>query len=244
MSANLSSINSVWIVVPAAGYGERMGSNVPKQYLMMGNQCLLQHTLSSLFHVPDVQGIVVCLAADDEHFGKLPAACRAQVHTTQGGRTRADSVVQGLRYVLNHANAQTWVLVHDAARPLIHASDIKRLTDAVFNSGATGGILATPVQDTLKRADEYFGIEHTVSRDQLWHAQTPQLFRVGELLDALESAADQRNPAVTITDEASAMEQKGHEPLLVEALQPNFKITRSADLRLAQALLHTQDVTA
>lgn len=242
-----------WIVVPAAGFGERMGGETPKQYLTLGEQSMLQTTLNQLLQVPDVEGIVVVLSADDTLWPTVEAGENLRVHTTIGGDTRADSVVAGLQYVLDKCKPDTWVLVHDAARPLIHLSDVKRLSDAVYNSGAIGGILATPVQDTLKQADEYYCVERTVSRHDLWQAQTPQLFRVGELSQAMQSAIDadaavsdtqSDAPELAITDEASAMERSGQEPLLVEALQPNFKITRPVDLRIANALLNDEVLMA
>lgn len=227
----------LWIVVPAAGRGERMGSDIPKQYVMLGDQCMLQHTLSRLLSVPDAAGIVVTLSEDDQNWSMVASRADDRVHTTLGGKTRAGSVVAGLRYVLDQAPESTWVLVHDAARPLVSLSDIRRLTDTVYNNGAVGGILATPVQDTLKRADSYCCIEQTVSRNQLWQAQTPQLFRAGELLEALQSAAAADPSGHGITDESSAMESLGHEPQLVEALHPNLKVTRPADLLIASLLL-------
>ncbi len=226
----------LWVVVPAAGRGERMGSDIPKQYVMLGDQCMLQHTLSRLLPVPSVDGIVVTLAEDDQHWSMVAAGTDERVHTTPGGKTRADSVVAGLLYVLRRAPESTWVLVHDAARPLVSLSDIRRLTDTVYNSGAVGGILAIPVQDTLKRADSCCCIEQTVSRERLWQAQTPQMFRAGELLQALQSTAV-ASSGPGITDESSAMERLGHEPQLVEALQPNLKVTRPADLLIANLLL-------
>jgi 2-C-methyl-D-erythritol 4-phosphate cytidylyltransferase len=237
-----------WIVVPAAGFGERIGGNTPKQYLTLGENSVLQVTLSQLLKVPDVEGIVVVLAANDNLWSGVPASSDPRVHSCVGGGTRADSVVAGLEFVSKNAADNTWVFVHDAARPLIQLSDIQRLTDAVYNSGAVGGILAAQVQDTLKQADEYYCIERSVSRESLWQAQTPQLFKVGALLEALSSAlaknnendAGSDNPSMTITDEASAMEFAGHEPLLVEALQPNFKITRPVDLRIAAAILNDE----
>ncbi|MDB4223309.1 2-C-methyl-D-erythritol 4-phosphate cytidylyltransferase [Granulosicoccus sp.] len=232
-----------WIVVPAAGFGERIGGVTPKQYLTLGEQSVLQVTLSQLLQVPDVEGIVVVLAADDSLWSSVPASADPRIHTCIGGDTRADSVVAGLKYVSKKTPVDTWVFVHDAARPLIHLSDVQRLSDAVYNSGAVGGILAARVQDTLKQADEYYYIERSVSRESLWQAQTPQLFKVGALLDALQSALSNNesdDTSITVTDEASAMEYAGHEPLLVEALQPNFKITRPVDLRIATAILNDE----
>ena len=230
-----------WIVVPAAGFGERIGGDIPKQYLSLGEHSILQVTLSQLLQVPDVQGIVVVLAANDQMWSSIPASSDPRVHTCIGGASRADSVVAGLEYVSEKTPADTWVFVHDAARPLIQVSDVQRLTDAVYNSGAVGGILAARVQDTLKEADEYCCIERSVSRDDLWQAQTPQLFKAGALLEAMKSALaidDTIDASITITDEASAMEIAGHDPLLVEALEPNFKITRPVDLRIASAILN------
>jgi len=238
-----------WIVVPAAGFGERIGGDIPKQYLTLGEHSVLQITLSKLLLVPDVQGIVVVLAADDSLWSSVPASSDPRVHTCVGSDTRAESVVAGLEYVSDNAPVDSWVFVHDAARPLIHISDIQRLSDAVYNGGFVGGILAARVQDTLKQADEYYCIERSVSRESLWQAQTPQLFRVGSLLDALRSALfakkstdapEATDTSITITDEASAMEFAGHEPLLVEALEPNFKITRPVDLRIAAAILNDE----
>jgi len=235
-------MNNAWIVVPAAGVGERMGGSTPKQYLSLGDASVLQQTLQQLLKVPDVQGIVVVLSADDTLWSGLEAAEDPRVHTAIGGSTRAESVMAGLQFVLDNSSRETWVLVHDAARALIQLSDIQRLTDAVYNSGAVGGILGMPVQDTLKRADEYYCIEDTVDRQALWQAQTPQLFPVGSLHDAMTNALS--DSKVVVTDEASAMELAGQNPLLVEALQPNFKITRPVDLRIANALLNDEVLTA
>lgn len=241
-----------WIVVPAAGVGERMGGTTPKQYLNLNGRSVLEVTLERLLSVPSVEGIVVVLAADDARWLQVGVGRDPRIHQAMGGDTRASSVLSGLRVVMEHAAADTWVLVHDAARPLIHVSDVQRLTDAVCNSGAVGGILATPVHDTLKKADEYCCIERTVSRQNLWQAQTPQMFRVGQLHEALNSNGQVMPPSsvevtsrrALLTDEASAMEAMGHDPLLVEALRPNIKITRPVDLDIAKALLRNETEVA
>lgn len=229
-----------------------MGGTIPKQYLDLNGQSVLQTTMDRLLQVPDIDGIVVVLALDDSNWVTVDAGGDSRVHVATGGETRADSVLAGLRYVMNQVDSSAWVLVHDAARPLIQLSDIKRLTDAVCNSGAIGGILATPVHDTLKKADEYYCIERTVSRQHLWQAQTPQMFRVGQLFEALQSVGQLLEPhgdeaidrARSLTDEASAMEGLGHEPLLVEALHPNIKITRPVDLDVVRALLRVENLVA
>lgn len=227
----------LWVVVPAAGTGQRLGGEIAKQYQELDDVCMLQRTLDGVA-LPYVDKVVVVLAEDDEHWQTLDAASNAKVITTTGGQLRAHSVLKGIELMLEHAPDNTWVLVHDAARPLLAASDIKRLITAVYNSGAPGGLLATPVHDTLKRADEFAGAVETVIRSNLWQAQTPQMFRAGELRDALQSALQSHGESVT--DEASAMEFSGVQPLLVEALEPNFKITRPVDWALATALLQAK----
>ena len=212
--------------------------NLAKQYRSLDGITMLERSLDAMLAVPGVAGVVVVLGSDDMHWQTLEASRNKKVHTTKGGDIRAQSVRAGIEYVLHHARRDTWVMVHDAARPLVAASDIQRLISAVYNSGAPGGLLATPVHDTLKKADEYAGVVNTVERRNLWQAQTPQLFRTGPLHDALCSAL--ATNAAAVTDEASAMELAGHQPLLVEALQPNFKITRPVDWQLATALLQSQ----
>lgn len=231
----------LWIVVPAAGRGQRLGGKQPKQYQQLDGITLLERSLAAMLAVPGVQGVVVALSKDDNHWHTLELD-DARVHTVVGGDTRAASVLAGIDYVQQKAAAGVWVMVHDAARPLVAGSDIQRLINAVYNSGAIGGLLATPVQDTLKKADEYAGSTQTIERVDLWQAQTPQLFRAEQLQLALSSAMQSHPEA--ITDEASAMELAGHQPLLVEALEPNLKITRALDWELASALLQSRRLSA
>jgi 2-C-methyl-D-erythritol 4-phosphate cytidylyltransferase len=232
---------SLWAIIPAAGSGQRMGASLPKQYMRLAGQPMLQRTLANVLCMHDVAGVIVVLTDKDTNWSSIPASTDSRVHTCVGGQTRAQSVVSGLQYLSTIADSNTWVIVHDAARPLLSGTDVQRLLKAVYNSGSVGGILATPVSDTLKKSDEYNAIEKSVRRQDLWQAQTPQLFRSGDLLAALKTAlagdAGERGQEQSITDEASAMEMLGHSPLLVEALEPNFKVTRPADLLLAEALL-------
>lgn len=239
----------LWVIVPAAGAGRRMASSLPKQYMLLAGQSMLQRTVSAVLDMPDVDGVIVALADDDDQWKSIPISVDPRVHSCIGGETRALSVVSGLRYLQGLMADNTWVLVHDAARPLVALSDVRRLLSAVYSSGSVGGLLATAVSDTLKKADDYNAVEQTVSRKDLWQAQTPQLFRSGQLLSALlsalsaseqsasESGSTNDNAVQTITDEASAMEMAGYTPLLVEALQPNLKVTRPADMKIAEALL-------
>ncbi|MFK7996076.1 MAG: 2-C-methyl-D-erythritol 4-phosphate cytidylyltransferase [Granulosicoccus sp.] len=234
--ASASTLDTpIWVIVPAAGSGQRLGGEIAKQYQILDGVCMLKRSIDRLLDVPGVAGMVVVLASRDEHWVSLGSDADSRVHTTVGGSTRAESVLAGINYVLKQTPAQTWLMVHDAARPLVEVSDIQRLINVVYNNGAVGGLLATPVHDTLKKADDYATVVRTVEREKLWQAQTPQLFRAGELQGALSEAM--RTHPDTITDEASAMEYAGHQPQLVEALQPNFKITRPVDWEMAHALL-------
>lgn len=228
----------LWVVIPAAGSGQRLGGTLAKQHQKLDGISLLQRSLSTMLDVPGVQGVVVVLSENDSQLDALAAGHDERIHTVVGGQTRAASVLAGIDYAVQKAAAQAWVMVHDAARPLVALSDIQRLINAVYNSGATGGLLASPVQDTLKKADEYAGAIETVERVDLWQAQTPQLFRAAQLQTALTTAM--KSDPASITDEASAMELAGHQPLLVEALEPNIKITRSVDWDLASALLQSR----
>lgn len=225
----------LWVVVPAAGSGQRLGGELAKQYRQLDGIVMLRRTIERMLEVPGVAGVVVAVADNDQHWSSLFDDPDPRLHCTPGGSSRAASVLAGISYLLGHTAEPTWVLVHDAARPLVALSDIQRLLNAVYNSGAEGGLLATPVHDTLKRADDYLMVEDTVDRHGLWQAQTPQLFRAGALYRALQAALKMKPDA--ITDEASALELAGEQPLLVEALQPNFKITRPADWDLATAIL-------
>ncbi len=224
----------IWGVIPAAGFGLRMMSDVPKQYLALHGESMLQRSIRTLVNNPVVDGVVVVLAADDSGFSELPQDIQSQVITTLGGDTRSESVAAGVRAMIEQAGPDAWALVHDAARPLLSTRDLVNLVSRVTQSSAGGGLLATPVSDTLKRVQEDDCIATTVNRADLWQAQTPQMFKAGELLAAINQAQQEQ---VVLTDEASAMEHMGMNPLMVAAMDPNFKVTRAADLQLASAWL-------
>ena len=228
---------AIWGVIPAAGSGTRMSADRPKQHLLLHGESLLHRSCRTLLDSTLVDNLVVVIAADDTGFVDLPADIQSRVITTVGGATRSESVAAGVKTIIERSDADTWALVHDAARPLLTQRDLVHLISVVTQAGSAGGLLATPVSDTLKRSSKDEHVTDTVSREGLWQAQTPQLFRSGALLDALTQAAD---AGVTVTDEASAMEHAGLRPQLVAAKDPNFKITRDADLQLANAWLATQ----
>ena len=219
-----------WAVVPAAGSGSRMGSDTPKQYVSIAGKTLLEHSVLALLEVTAIEAVVVALPADDTTVATLPALSDTRVRTTTGGAQRCDSVLAGLReLMIAGADDEDWVLVHDAARPCLRAAAVERLIEQVTGSGL-GGILALPVVDTVKRADEQGRILETVDRSTLWRAQTPQMFPLGDLKQALEGAIEAGSG---ITDEAAAMEMAGHSIQLVRGEAGNLKVTEPADLALA-----------
>jgi 2-C-methyl-D-erythritol 4-phosphate cytidylyltransferase len=220
-----------YALIPAAGGGSRMAAEYPKQYLSLAGKPLIWHALKTLTGVPTIERVFVVLAPDDalwEGFEWPEFAARLTVLRC-GGATRAESVTNGLKAMRASVAAADWVLVHDAARCCLTSAHVEKLI-AESGDDPVGGLLAVPVADTLKRAEEGQRIAATVSRENLWQAQTPQMFRHGMLLDALERA-----PAVT--DEASAIEALGLRPKLVAADATNLKVTYPLDLQLAEWIL-------
>ncbi|MEC6798999.1 2-C-methyl-D-erythritol 4-phosphate cytidylyltransferase [Photobacterium sp. S4TG1] len=216
-------------VVPAAGIGSRMAADRPKQYLHIEGKTILEHTVDRLLDLPEITQVVIAISADDPYFPQLALATDPRITVVNGGAERADSVFAGLAAI---SNDNAWVLVHDAARPCVRRADLRALITAAVNSDC-GAILAAPVRDTMKRGHQQSTqpqIFHTVERDNLWHALTPQMFRAGQLRQSLTTALAQ---GATITDEASALEFCGYTPLLVAGRSDNFKVTQPEDLALA-----------
>ena len=239
MSENTSGSQATrfWVVIPAAGIGRRMRSDVPKQYLPLDGHTVLEHSLHRISLLPAVAEIVLVLAKDDPYWEKQHLDWVARpVITVVGGKERSDSVLSGLRALAGRAHDNDWVLVHDAARPCIRPADIQRLINHC-RTDVVGGLLAIPVRDTMKLADSQGRVEQTVARDRLWHALTPQMFRYGKLVQALEQAQQQ---GIAVTDEAMAMELAGMPASLVEGHADNIKITRPEDLTLAAFYLREQ----
>ena len=232
---NIPTRPRCWAIVPAAGFGSRMQAALPKQYLKLHDQSILEITLNKLLRLNFISGVVVCVAPDDEHCAGLAVAKHPRIFITDGGSERADSVLKGLQYLQAQpdVNDSDWVMVHDAARPCVSLAAIERLFNFCLTAGH-GAILAAPVADTLKRADPHARVEQTVSRENLWHAHTPQCFPVGQLQAALGQALQDSH---TVTDEASALEYVGWQVGLVEDTRDNIKITRPEDLALAGFIL-------
>ncbi len=217
-----------WAVVPAAGVGRRMGAEIPKQYLRLEGRRVIDWTLAVLLAEPRIQKVAVALGAEDAWWPECEHADHPRVMRVTGGAERAHSVLNALRVLEEQAAPHDRVLVHDAARPCLRPEDLSRLIEQA--SDGQGGLLALPVRDTMKQADDQGRSRSTLDRSRIWHAFTPQLFPLATLRDALERALA---AGVEITDEASAMEWAGHRPLLVEGHPDNIKITRPGDLELA-----------
>lgn len=227
-----------WLIIPAAGVGSRMQADCPKQYLQVAGKSILEHTLEIFLRHPQLQQIVLPLAAHDRWWQHCALAGDPQITQVVGGGERADSVLAGLRALpALGAAADDWVLVHDAARPLLQQDDLQLLLDSLQDD-PVGGLLACQARDTLKLADAQGRVESTLPRERIWHALTPQMFRLQALTDALDSALAQ---GVTITDEASAMEWRGLSPRLVSGRSDNIKVTRPEDLQLLTVLQQASD---
>jgi len=227
---------AVWAVVPAAGRGARMGAEVPKQYLQLGPKPVLLHTLEVLVAHPEIAGVVVAIAADDPVWPGVSTSLGGTVTAVTGGRERCHSVLAGIESLVRVARGDDWVMVHDAARPCLRPDDIDRMI-AELKTSEVGGILAVPVRDTLKRCSSSGEIERTVDRTNLWHALTPQMFRMDKLRAALDASLA---AGTNVTDEAQALESAGFVPRIVEGHADNIKITHPADLELAELFLRNQ----
>ncbi|QFY44036.1 2-C-methyl-D-erythritol 4-phosphate cytidylyltransferase [Candidatus Methylospira mobilis] len=232
---NNSVTPKFWGIVPAAGAGKRMGASIPKQYLSIRGKPVLAHTLERLLAVIEIEQLIVALSPEDEYWETLALTAHPRIRRVNGGKERADSVLSALQYLSGFATADDWVLVHDAARLCITVSDVRRLIEQMRHH-PVGGILAAPSSDTLKEVSGS-DILATADRSRIWRAQTPQMFRLHALKNALEQAACS---GMAVTDEASALELQGLQPAIVEGRADNIKITRPEDLALAAFYLEQQ----
>ena len=239
-----SPVARCFALVPCAGSGSRAGTLKPKQYELIAGQSMVMHTLAALGSVERLQQVLVVVSPSDSHvWPEAPEGQRARrpfQRIACGGDTRAESVFNGLSYLLKEGEhkpegvqANDWILVHDAARCLITELEINRLIDACIDDDV-GGLLALPLPDTLKAAVNG-RVSQTLPRQDKWLAQTPQMFRAGQLHAALK--AKQAENFEGITDEASAMEMAGFAPKLVVGSPHNFKVTYPPDFALAEDLL-------
>src|SRR5436309_13474934 len=218
-------------LVPAAGSGSRFGSEVLKQYSPLAGKPMLYHSIARLLATPEVEIAFVVLAPGDTEFRRhdWSAFGTRLAPLYGGGARRRDSVLNGLIAAASLVDPNDWILVHDAVRPCLGTPELRRLIDEA-GADEVGGILAVPVTDTLKRADDEQRIAATEPRDGLWRAQTPQMFRHRMLLGALREAEH-------VTDEASAVEALGDQPKLVEGRTKEMQGTLPADLEIAEKML-------
>ncbi len=223
-----------WLIIPAGGSGLRFGESIPKQYLSLSGKTVLEHTLSLFLKRHDIAKVVISLAANDVYFSELAIAKHPKIQTVLGGKTRAESVINAMTWLKEFAASNDWVIVHDSVRPCLHVEDLIRLME-VLQDDDVGGILATPVSDTLKLGENNY-IQQTVSRSNVWQALTPQMFRFQKLLQALLLCKEK---GLTVTDEASALEAAGCNPKLVSAKHANPKLTFEKDLKLIALMLQT-----
>jgi 2-C-methyl-D-erythritol 4-phosphate cytidylyltransferase len=222
----------VVVIVPAGGSGARLGATLPKQYLELAGKSVLHHTLNALSSVAAIEHIFVAVQSTDLHAKNICASFdRVSVLPTAGSQ-RAETVSNTLNAIQKKIDRNAWVLVHDAARPCVSVQAVDRLIDGC-KSHPVGGLLALPVADTMKRANAANEVVETVSRDQLWRAQTPQMFRYETLQHALSAAPD-------ATDESQAIEAIGLSPKLVLGDVGNIKITFLEDLATAEYFLSLQ----
>jgi 2-C-methyl-D-erythritol 4-phosphate cytidylyltransferase len=229
---NSPAVPRVWAVIPCAGAGTRAGVVGAKQYHSVAGRPMVLHTLAAFQAVERLSGVLVVVSAGDNFFDNSTLPCRVE---PCGGTTRAQSVCNGLTALRQQGAFDTdWVLVHDAARCLITPEQINALIDACLPD-TVGGLLALPLPDTLKTASRG-RVEATVPRVDKWLAQTPQMFRLGGLIQALQTVGD------AATDESSAIEAMGLQPLLVPGSAQNFKVTYPQDFALAEAVLMSRGI--
>ncbi|GJM14513.1 MAG: 2-C-methyl-D-erythritol 4-phosphate cytidylyltransferase [Pseudohongiella sp.] len=231
---------TIWAVLPAAGIGRRMGSAIPKQYLSLDGAPLLLHSLRRLSAVAEIEKIVVVIHPEDTRWAELEESLSVDLQnriiTVMGGDERYHSVSNALNAMADFADADDWVMVHDAVRPCVRSADIENLIDRV-SKHAVGGLLGSPVDNTLKRVSEDLEVVETVDRESYWNALTPQMFRFGQLrqsIDAVVASGEQ------VTDEAAAMEVAGFRPIMVAGNKDNIKVTVEADLVLVKQILSKQ----
>lgn len=239
MNPNLLNLHNrkLWAIIPAAGSGSRFSKQELKQYQMIQDKTVLEHTIQRLTQLP-LNGYVLAISEMDQIAKNLNLAKSEIAHFCLGGNERVNSVLNGLNYLTMIADENDWVFVHDAARPCV---SLQNLEDLIQQAIAVdhSAILATPVRDTLKYVENNTtqNIQKTVSRDQLWQAQTPQISKLGTLKKAIEYALEK---GLNITDEASALEAVCEPVKVVIGRSDNIKITYPEDLELARLIIDSQ----
>ena len=240
------SAANYWAIVPAAGTGQRFGAELAKQFHSIGDKLVADHTLGRILSITKIKKILVPCDTSAEYWQQVSALKDQRVELIAGGAERVHSVLNALHALADSAASDDWVLVHDMARPCITSGDINKLIDQL-EGHKVGGILATPISDTLKKIAPKkitsqnaieSTIEKTLDRSDYRGAQTPQVFRYGLLVRALEAILKERQVP---TDEASAIEYLGEQAMIIEGRRDNIKITHREDLIIAQAIMGYQE---
>ena len=222
-----------WVVIPAAGIGQRMNARIPKQFMQLGDHRLIEWTIRSLASHQSIEGIYVGLSADSEYSDWVKSIHTKVLDVYHGGLSRTETVLNGIHHMLAHGcSVEDWLLVHDSNRPFLSADEI---TDLIREIGddENGGILCQPVYDTVK-LEASGHVSKTLPRGNLYRAQTPQMFKLGILRRALEDCIE---AGLQVTDESQAIEHLGYCPRLVPGRAANIKITTADDMKLAEAIL-------
>ncbi|MEK7771315.1 MAG: 2-C-methyl-D-erythritol 4-phosphate cytidylyltransferase [Pseudomonadota bacterium] len=232
-------MSKFFALIPAAGSGSRMANELPKQYLLLNNKPMIYHAIDTLYRNRFIIRVFVILAPYDNEWHKHDWSAFSEKLTVLncGGITRAESVLNGLTTAKqkNLVGADDWILVHDAARPCLTSVQLDKLINELTGD-EIGGLLAVPVADTLKRSNSEDRVAHTESRENLWQAQTPQMFRYDLLTKALHNSVH-----INVTDDASAVEALGLQPKLVVSDAYNFKVTYPQDLALAELIIQKRN---
>ncbi|MEP3348986.1 MAG: 2-C-methyl-D-erythritol 4-phosphate cytidylyltransferase [Marinomonas sp.] len=222
---------SLWVVIPAAGVGQRMQADCPKQYLPLAGQSILDRTIAIFLSHPAISGVAVGIGQDDAYWSESKWFHHADVHSFVGGKERSDTVLKGLDFLSNLTDATQDVLVHDAARPLLTHAALDRV---IAHKSEQGALLAMPARDTVKlQLSESLSVDKTLDRNSIWLAQTPQKFPIDTLRQALLEA---QRKGLAVTDECSAMEFMGYHPDFLMGESSNIKVTLPEDLLIAEAL--------
>ena len=233
MNKKNNSLPEPWVIIPAAGIGSRMQTATqPKQYFLIDKRSIIEHTLDPFLHYP-FKKIIIVIHKKDIQWKVLSISSNSKIHTVEGGKTRAESVWNGLN-ALEKFNVQPmdWVLIHDAVRPCLTLEKLTQFIQAI-KTEKVGGLMAIPIRDTLKYVINN-KVSKTIARANIFQAQTPQMFRYNYLVDALKYV---RLNNINTSDEASAIEQLGDHPKIISGDSSNIKVTYAEDVDLVNRLL-------
>lgn len=220
--------NNIIAIIPAAGIGKRMLYHYPKQYIMIKNKTIIEHSIECLLKHENIKYVIVVIRQDDIYFNKLNIAKHPKIITTIGGKNRSDSVLNGLKIINKNTK---WVLIHDAVRPCLYYQDLLKLCSIIKQKNIIGGILAKPVKNTIKYIKHNDIINYTLNRKNLWNALTPQIFLTKLLFSCLQYVIYKK---IIITDDSSCLEYCGYHPKIIIGRNDNIKITTPEDLIVAK----------